>query len=146
MLTLAQSPQRFPGGVIGKYFQKSGSSSDSVLLGSGSAKAIKDLQLSSGGGAGANVYLSNTDNQISGYKTSQPTINATEVTKTITASTPNVTAWGEKYLYTLPISTTVIPSGLWTLHVYAYRDWETDRKSTRLNSSHSAKSRMPSSA
>ena len=29
---------------------------------------------------------------------------------------------------------------------YMYRDWETDRKSTRLNSSHSAKSRMPSSA
>ena len=27
-----------------------------------------------------------------------------------------------------------------------YRDWKTDRKSTRLNSSHSAKSRMPSSA
>ena len=33
--------------------------------------------------------------------------------------------------------------GLDDLH---YRDWETDRKSTRLNSSHSAKSRMPSSA
>ena len=30
--------------------------------------------------------------------------------------------------------------------VLDYRDWETDRKSTRLNSSHSAKSRMPSSA
>ena len=29
---------------------------------------------------------------------------------------------------------------------WSYRDWETDRKSTRLNSSHSAKSRMPSSA
>ena len=29
---------------------------------------------------------------------------------------------------------------------HLYRDWETDRKSTRLNSSHSAKSRMPSSA
>ena len=29
---------------------------------------------------------------------------------------------------------------------WEYRDWETDRKSTRLNSSHSAKSRMPSSA
>ena len=29
---------------------------------------------------------------------------------------------------------------------HIYRDWETDRKSTRLNSSHSAKSRMPSSA
>ena len=30
--------------------------------------------------------------------------------------------------------------------VNAYRDWETDRKSTRLNSSHSGESRMPSSA
>ena len=33
-----------------------------------------------------------------------------------------------------------------TLNTALYRDWETDRKSTRLNSSHSAKSRMPSSA
>ena len=32
------------------------------------------------------------------------------------------------------------------LVISTYRDWETDRKSTRLNSSHSAKSRMPSSA
>ena len=31
-------------------------------------------------------------------------------------------------------------------HKASYGDWETDRKSTRLNSSHSAKSRMPSSA
>ena len=30
--------------------------------------------------------------------------------------------------------------------VAPYRDWETDRKSTRLNSSHSRASRMPSSA
>ena len=29
---------------------------------------------------------------------------------------------------------------------FAYRDWETDRKSTRLNSSHEIPSRMPSSA
>ena len=28
----------------------------------------------------------------------------------------------------------------------AYRDWETDRKSTRLNSSHITRTRMPSSA
>ena len=28
----------------------------------------------------------------------------------------------------------------------SYRDWETDRKSTRLNSSHEIPSRMPSSA
>ena len=36
-----------------------------------------------------------------------------------------------------------ILSGSWSR---AYRDWETDRKSTRLNSSHSRASRMPSSA
>ena len=35
---------------------------------------------------------------------------------------------------------------LLTEQAKVYRDWETDRKSTRLNSSHSAKSRMPSSA
>ena len=29
---------------------------------------------------------------------------------------------------------------------WTYRDWETDRKSTRLNSSHEIPSRMPSSA
>ena len=39
----------------------------------------------------------------------------------------------------------VLPELLNTL-TNVYRDWETDRKSTRLNSSHSAKSRMPSSA
>ena len=32
------------------------------------------------------------------------------------------------------------------LGTQTYRDWETDRKSTRLNSSHSGESRMPSSA
>ena len=31
-------------------------------------------------------------------------------------------------------------------NVTTYRDWETDRKSTRLNSSHRSLSRMPSSA
>ena len=30
--------------------------------------------------------------------------------------------------------------------ICAYRDWETDRKSTRLNSSHITRSRMPSYA
>ena len=36
--------------------------------------------------------------------------------------------------------------GTWLLMTRKYRDWETDRKSTRLNSSHSGESRMPSSA
>ena len=34
----------------------------------------------------------------------------------------------------------------WIPIAVGYRDWETDRKSTRLNSSHSGESRMPSSA
>ena len=38
------------------------------------------------------------------------------------------------------------PSGSFFYILSGYRDWETDRKSTHLNSSHSAKSRMPSSA
>ena len=33
-----------------------------------------------------------------------------------------------------------------TAKTHVYRDWETDRKSTRLNSSHRSLSRMPSSA
>ena len=33
-----------------------------------------------------------------------------------------------------------------TNNMASYRDWETDRKSTRLNSSHRSLSRMPSSA
>ena len=37
-------------------------------------------------------------------------------------------------------------NGINAITASPYRDWETDRKSTRLNSSHSAKSRMPSSA
>ena len=36
--------------------------------------------------------------------------------------------------------------GVYQLQEPAYRDWETDRKSTRLNSSHRSLSRMPSSA
>ena len=48
-----------------------------------------------------------------------------------------------------------IPAGLAKMHFWkfilyttngAYRDWETDRKSTRLNSSHITRTRMPSSA
>ena len=40
----------------------------------------------------------------------------------------------------------VLGEGEGHINAQIYRDWETDRKSTRLNSSHSAKSRMPSSA
>ena len=44
-------------------------------------------------------------------------------------------------------SRTFITEGLWDkVLASVYRDWETDRKSTRLNSSHRSLSRMPSSA
>ena len=49
------------------------------------------------------------------------------------------------FLFKMDMVTLHIVTG--PLHIiYAYRDWETDRKSTRLNSSHSGESRMPSSA
>ena len=47
-----------------------------------------------------------------------------------------------KDLLTLPASAAVNHSNT----ASGYRDWETDRKSTRLNSSHRSLSRMPSSA
>ena len=40
----------------------------------------------------------------------------------------------------------VVDIGSIDLDYSFYRDWETDRKSTRLNSSHLKLSRMPSSA
>ena len=53
-------------------------------------------------------------------------------------------------------SNVIAPALVWHMVVFEnslsvvtasiYRDWETDRKSTRLNSSHSRASRMPSSA
>ena len=51
------------------------------------------------------------------------------------------------YINSNRIYTKITPEELKAKYAEAgYRDWETDRKSTRLNSSHSAKSRMPSSA
>ena len=40
----------------------------------------------------------------------------------------------------------VLPDAVLVMVMVGYRDWETDRKSTRLNSSHEFVSRMPSSA
>ena len=52
-----------------------------------------------------------------------------------------------KLLEILPIDSMRLEE--WTVIACSYggyRDWETDRKSTRLNSSHRSLSRMPSSA
>ena len=45
-----------------------------------------------------------------------------------------------------PIIYTERKDGVNPAYDILYRDWETDRKSTRLNSSHITRSRMPSSA
>ena len=52
-------------------------------------------------------------------------------------------AWGAQNLEKVRC---VIGSTLFMTLKGGYRDWETDRKSTRLNSSHITRSRMPSSA
>ena len=55
-----------------------------------------------------------------------------------------------KPIYNSSDSVNPLKSLLYAAHHHyslsSYRDWETDRKSTRLNSSHSGESRMPSSA
>ena len=60
-----------------------------------------------------------------------------------TASATSLTVSGQTYLNTAS-ATALTATNLYT--TYLYRDWETDRKSTRLNSSHEIPSRMPSSA
>ena len=52
---------------------------------------------------------------------------------------PNRDDW-EKVIVTYKDNEALSPE------IVRYRDWETDRKSTRLNSSHRSLSRMPSSA
>ena len=61
-----------------------------------------------------------------------------ETMKTLTLFFLTPYELSEEYIYLI--------SSLLNFAGGCYRDWETDRKSTRLNSSHSAKSRMPSSA
>ena len=58
-------------------------------------------------------------------------------------SVPSIADLG---LYLDPVWETADLPSVYEILECPYRDWETDRKSTRLNSSHSAKSRMPSSA
>ena len=56
------------------------------------------------------------------------------------APTLSLQAWSSVKMYAIADVCYLASTG------YSYRDWETDRKSTRLNSSHSGESRMPSSA
>ena len=53
---------------------------------------------------------------------------------------------GRKLLWAAPDNSDTLKDISEFAKTYLYRDWETDRKSTRLNSSHRSLSRMPSSA
>ena len=68
-----------------------------------------------------------------------------EAVSLATAVSLNVETPGEKYFRKLSAAKNFNADIVRPIKL-RYRDWETDRKSTRLNSSHSAKSRMPSSA
>ena len=57
-----------------------------------------------------------------------------------------ITIVGTVFLFAPGPGLLVLLAGLGILASLSYRDWETDRKSTRLNSSHEFVSRMPSSA
>ena len=65
---------------------------------------------------------------------------AVDTTTFVTAFANNQNV-SEAYMGRFGRNVTVVASG-----AAPYRDWETDRKSTRLNSSHRSLSRMPSSA
>ena len=63
------------------------------------------------------------------------------VNRSETAKSETLQDWLEEYIPELVSSDSESD-----FYLSRYRDWETDRKSTRLNSSHSRASRMPSSA
>ena len=65
----------------------------------------------------------------------------------VPASIPTPTSSNVPMSANLSAAQLAYPLGWYTADSYtAYRDWETDRKSTRQNSSHITRSRMPSSA
>ena len=102
--------------------------------GQGNTTALSQW-LSSNGGASASDICSGVSwtNDYSGLSDGCGATGTARVTFTATDSCGNNTSTTA----TFTIIDTIAPR---------YRDWETDRKSTRLNSSHRSLSRMPSSA
>jgi hypothetical protein len=70
----------------------------------------------------SNLYASNVDSAVSGYKVASYTVDVAETLKTIVGVTENVIAWGEKYLFDNQYASTQIDSGLWQLHLYGKVD------------------------
>ena len=87
---------------------------------------------------GNTVYICNTTRTTGAYTSSEWTLTADKTSENTAADTSKVNG----------ISSSTVINNISTAQSTAttYRDWETDRKSTRLNSSHITRSRMPSSA
>lgn len=75
-----------------------------------------EISIGAGGYAG-NVYASNVDSDISGYKTMSYALDGTESIRSIVVN--NNTALSETCLYDSEVGVTVIPSGLWKATFYA---------------------------
>jgi hypothetical protein len=75
-----------------------------------------EISIGAGGYAG-NVYASNVDSDISGYKTMSYALDSTESIRSIVVN--NNTVLSETCLYETGVGVTVIPSGLWKATFYA---------------------------
>ena len=80
------------------------------------------------------------------FKIASNSTTATDIAKEIKRVIDKIQAfYGDKYIKTEVAGDKLTIHGV-DEYQQLYRDWETDRKSTRLNSSHEIPSRMPSSA
>lgn len=85
------------------------------------ASAIKNLPIEpAAGGFSNNIYLSNVDSDVIGYKTMSYTPDITETLISTNVSSSE----GEKtvgtYLYPLPVGISTYPSGLWAFNFFLY--------------------------
>lgn len=72
------------------------------------------------GGYSANIYPSNIDSDVSGYKTLSYDLDASESVRSIVVNNNTVT--GETCLYGAGIGVTIIPAGVWKANFYAKAD------------------------
>ena len=89
-----------------------------------------------------------TDDQLMYCRKIKRKTNSSSIINNESISSNTITQFDEKWLdlISIPDKKSVYDYINVNHRLKFYRDWETDRKSTRLNSSHSGESRMPSSA
>ena len=104
-----------------------------------SSSATPQFGLIENGSATTNVTVSNSSNQIR-YSTLNSALSALSI-----RATEYLQRWKEVVQFSSKDYSDQM-AAQFGVKAPPYRDWETDRKSTRLNSSHRSLSRMPSSA